>query len=270
MNRSSVGVYSLEGKRVSTLNLPRVFGSPIRPDLIRRAFIAAWSKKLTPYGKSPMAGHRAVAWSVGKGYDMARIRRIDGFGKAAMPGNVIGGFRIRAPRPYKRLVRFINKKEKLRALESAIAATADPILVQFRGHRIDYVHEIPIVVINEFENLRKTKDVRKALLSLGLGEELRRVEHGRRIRAGKGKMRGRRYKRRKGPLIVVSSPDVPVVKAARNLEGVDVKPVDRLSVIHLAPGGWPARLVVWSEKAITTIQEVLDSRWRKLRGGKVG
>ena len=183
-----------------------------------------------------------------------------------MAGNVIEGLRIRAPRPYKRLVRFINKKEKLRALESALAATVDPILVQFRGHKIDGVREIPIIVTDEFENLEKTKDVRNVLIKLGLSEELRRVEWGRRIRAGKGKMRGRRYKRKKGPLIIVSSAKVPLIRAARNLEGIDIKPVDRLSVIHLAPGGWPARLVIWTKKAISMIQDIIDSRWRKLRG----
>jgi len=263
----SVGVYDLEGKKVDEISLPEVFRSPIRPDLIRRAFIAAMSKRFTPYGKSPMAGHTAVAWSVGKGYDIARIRRIDGFGRAAMAGNVVGGFRIRAPRPYKRLVRFINKKEKLRALESALAATADHVLVQFRGHRIDKVHEIPIVVVDDFEKINKTKIVRNVLINLGLSEELKRVEWGKRVRSGKGKMRGRRYKRKKGPLIVVSSLNVPVVLAARNLEGVDVKPVDRLSVIHLAPGGWPARLVVWSQSAIRKIQEIIEGRWKKLREG---
>ncbi len=264
----NVGVYGLDGKKTSELEIPPVFYSPIRPDLIRKAFLCAISKKYTPYGKSPLAGHRAVAWSVGKGYDMARIRRIDGFGRAAMAGNVVEGLRIRAPRPYKRLVRFINKKEKLRALESALAATMDPILVQFRGHRLGKVREIPIVVVGEFENLEKTRDVRNVLIKLGLEEELSRIEQGRRVRAGKGKMRGRRYKRRKGPLIVVSEPNVPLVKAARNLEGVEVKVVGNLSVINLAPGGWPARLVVWSEKAFLKLQNIIDGKWEKLRGRK--
>ncbi len=261
-----VGVYDLEGKKVSEIELPPVFSTPIRPDIIRRTFLAAISKKFTPYGKSPMAGHRAVAWNVGKGYDIARIRRIDGFGRAAMAGNVIEGLRIRAPRPYKRLVRFINKKEKLRALESALAATADPVLVQFRGHRLDSVKELPIIVINDIESINKTKEVRRVLINLGLSQELERVEKGRRIRSGIGKMRGRRYKRKKGPLIVVSSPNVPLFKSARNLEGVDVKYVANISVIHLAPGGWPARLVIWSQNSIASLQNIIIERWKKLRG----
>ena len=171
-----VGVYNLEGKRIAEIELPGLFSNPVRPDLIRRAFIVAYSKKFTPYGKSPLAGHTPVAWSVGKGYDIARIRRIEGFGRAAMAGNVVGGLRIRAPRPYKRLVRFINKKEKLLALISAIAATADPILVQLRGHRIDYVRELPIVVSADLEELTKTRSVRQLLMNLGLSEELRRLK----------------------------------------------------------------------------------------------
>ncbi|MEX0568460.1 MAG: 50S ribosomal protein L4 [Candidatus Njordarchaeota archaeon] len=260
-----VGVYSLDGQKVDEILLPNIFESPVRPDIIRRAFLAAMSKKFTPYGKSPIAGHTAVAWSVGKGYDIARIRRIDGFGKAAMAGNVVEGLRIRAPRPYKRLIRFINKKEKLRALESAIAAVSDHVLVQFRGHRIDGVREVPIVVVDDFEEIKKTKDVLNVLLSLGLSEELKRLKQGRRIRAGKGKRRGRRYKRKKGPLIIVSSSDKPIILAARNIEGVDVKPVDRLSILHLAPGGWPARLTIWTKSSISMIQELIEEKWKKLR-----
>ncbi|HDN73984.1 MAG TPA: 50S ribosomal protein L4, partial [Archaeoglobus sp.] len=69
-------------------------------------------------------------------------------------------------------------------------------------------------------------------------------------------------------LIVVSEPNVPLVKAARNLEGVEVKVVGNLSVINLAPGGWPARLVVWSEKAFLKLQNIIDNKWKKLRGRK--
>ena len=263
-----MGVYNLEGKKVEDLELPEIFNTPVRPDLIRRAFIAAWSKKFTPYGKSPLAGRKVVAWSVGKGYDMARIRRIEGFGRAAMAANVVGGYRVRAPKPYMKLVRFINKKEKLAALKSAIAATKDPVLVQFRGHRIDFVHELPIVVVEDFENLTKTRDVRKVLLNLGLQAELDRVKEGRRVRAGKGKRRGRKYKRRKGPLIIVSNKDAPVIRAARNLEGIDVKVVDNLSVINLAPGGWPARLTIWTKSAILRLPKIIKDRYKKLGGVK--
>ncbi|MCR8453541.1 MAG: 50S ribosomal protein L4 [Crenarchaeota archaeon] len=261
-----VGIYDFNGNRVEEIELPEVFETPIRPDLIRRAFIAAYSKKFTPYGKSPMAGRRAVAWSVGAGFDIARIRRIEGFGRAAMAANVVGGYRIRAPKPYKRLVKFINKKEKVLALKSAIAATKDSVLVQFRGHRIDFVRELPIIVVDEFENISKTRDVRKVLVNLGLKDELDRVEAGRRVRAGKGKRRGRKYKRKKGPLIIVSTKDAPLIRAARNLEGVDVKVVDNLSVINVAPGGWPARLCIWSKKAILKLPEIINSRYGKMRG----
>lgn len=261
-----VGVYDLEGNKVEEIELPKIFDTPIRPDLIRRAFIAAYSKKFTPYGKSPMAGRTSVAWSIGAGFDVARIRRIEGFGRAAMAANVVGGYRVRAPKPYKRLVRFINKKEKILALKSAIAATKDPVLVQFRGHRIDLVHELPIIVVDDFEKISKTKKVREILIKLGLKDELSRIEAGRRVRAGKGKRRGRKYKRKKGPLIVVSTKDAPLMRAARNLEGVDVKVVDNISVINLAPGGWPARLCIWSKRAILRLSEIIENRYRKLGG----
>ncbi len=263
------GVYDLSGRRVEEIDLPPVFSAQVRPDLIWRAYLAIMSRKFQPKGKSPTAGKKYVVESPGTGYDISRVSRTGGgFGVARFIALAVGGRRVRAPKSNKVIIEKINKKEKLRALESAIAATADPILIQMRGHKLGDVREVPIIIVDEFELLKKTAEVRKVLHNLGLKEDLERAEEGRRIRAGKGKRRGRRYKRRKGPLIVVSGEHEEIIKAARNLEGVDVVPVNYLSIPHLAPGGHPGRLTIWTKKAIELIQKRVDEKWARLRAVK--
>ena len=261
-----VGVYDLNGNKVEEIELPPIFEYPIRPDLIWRTYLAIYSQHFQPKGKSPSGGKKHVVESPGTGYDISRVSRTEGgFGIARFIALAVGGRRVRAPKADKVIIEKINKKEKINALKSAVAATSDPILVQMRGHRLGNVKELPIIVSDDFEKLSKTREVREALINLGLEEDLLRSHEGRRVRAGKGKRRGRKYKRKKGPLIVVSSENEEILKAARNIEGVDVVPVDKLSVTHLAPGGHPARLTVWTKKAIYMLQEKIDALWERLR-----
>lgn len=259
------GVYDIYGNKVEEIDVPEVFSYQVRPDLILRAYLAVYSRKFQPKGKSPSGGKKHVVESPGTGYDMSRVSRTGGgFGMARFIALAVGGRRVRAPKSEKVIIEKINKKEKINALKSAIAATADPVLVQMRGHKLGDVPELPLIVSDDFESLERTRDVVDTLIKLGVGADLERAKEGKRIRAGKGKRRGRKYKRRKGPLIVVSSKNAPVIKAARNIEGVDVVPVSKLSVIHLAPGGIPARLTIWTKSALTKIQEKIDATWRRL------
>ncbi len=87
------------------------------------------------------------------------------------------------------------------------------------------------------------------MLSLGVWGDIFRVRESRRVRAGKGKRRGRRYKQAVGPLIVVAE-NKGVVEAGRNLPGVDVVLLEQLNVEVLAPGTHLGRLAVWSKSAI--------------------
>ena len=101
---------------------------------------------------------------------------------------------------------------------------------------------------SKIEDLKRTKDVRDVLLKLGLGEELERAGI-KKVRAGRGKRRGRRYKLKKGPLMVVSK-RCALYEAARNIPGVDVCIVNELNAELLAPGTQAGRLTLWTESAI--------------------
>jgi len=267
-----VGVYDLEGKRIKEIELPEFFESEIRPDLIMRAVLAIRTKRLQPKGKSPVAGRDYTVYNLGKGYDRARVARIfDGLGPAKKVAQAVGGLRVRAPTSKKVIVEEINKKEKFVALVSAIAATADPVLVQMRGHECSRIREVPVIIVDDFEKLSKTRDVRNVLKKLGVWKDIDLAQDKKRVRSGKGKMRGRKYKRKKGPLIVVSGKNEEIILAARNLEGVDVVPVDKLSVEHFAPGGHPGRLTLFTESALKLLKERIEKQFNRLwnKGRKV-
>jgi large subunit ribosomal protein L4e len=153
---------------------------------------------------------------------------------------------------YRRWHRKINKTQKRQALASCLSATAVAPLVEARGHRISETKEVPLVVVDDIESIQKTKDAVECLENLGLSEELAKCQR-KQTRPGKGKMRGRRYKRRRGPLVVYKN-DEGCVKAFRNIPGVDLMCVDSLNLLSLAPGGHVGRLCVWSKSAFESLQ----------------
>ena len=158
---------------------------------------------------------------------------------------------MRRTRPVtaKVLIKEINQKEKQKAFRSAVAASIRADLVSGRGHTFD--GEVPLIFEDKFETLGRTQDVISALTSIGVYKDVERAKDSRKVRAGKGKLRGRRYKQRKSLLIVTSGPEF---RAARNLAGVDVVTVDQLNVEHLAPGMQAGRLTVWTESAVTRLE----------------
>jgi large subunit ribosomal protein L4e len=163
-----------------------------------------------------------------------------------------GGRRSHAPQPDADKTEKINIKERRKAIRSAIAATTVPELVSARGHV--FQRELPVVVQNDFESLSKTSDVKKFLVAAGLWDDVERAKNGKTIRAGKGKVRGRKYKNRKSLLIVVGK-DQGAGKAARNLPGVDFINADGLNAELLAPGTHAGRLTIWTEASIQRLKE---------------
>ncbi len=262
-----VPVYNLEGKKVKEIELPSIFSTPVRLDIIKRAVIAAQKNRIQPYGAKVKAGRESSAKFRGirRGYGHSYNWGVSRLPRLMLPGGrrigrvvnvpqAVKGPRAHPPKPWKVWLHKINKKERRLAIRSALAATALLELVKKRGHRVPSNMVVPVVVTDDFEELSRTKDVREFLLKLGLEEELERASR-KKVRAGKGKMRGRRYKKAKGPIIIVSSTDKPVIKAARNIPGVDAVAVNLLNAELLAPGTHAGRLAIISEAALKKLEE---------------
>ena len=250
-----VPVLALDGSIIEKMELPEVFVEPYRPDLIKRSVLAAQANRRQPYGAYKYAGIRTSARQWGTGFGVARVPRLVGGRRGARVPQARGGRRAHPPKPEKIYSHKINKKERLLAFRSAIAATTNHELVSNRGHKIPNGLKLPIVVSEEVETLAKTREVFKFLTAVGLIEDVERAKKGVHVRAGKGKMRGRRYRKPKSLLFVVA--DVcELIQGARNLAGVDVSMLSDLSVEDLAPGAQAGRITVWSQPAIDKLREM--------------
>lgn len=266
----SVKVIDMSGKPGEEIELPEVFSTPLRPDLVQRAWWILNSHGLQPYGRDPMAGERTSAETgnppTGRG--VSRIPRVKGAGsgRSGQAGGVASTVKGRLPHPprsEKVIYRKINIKEKKLALDTAIAFTGDGNAVAWRGHKTGKL-KFPVVVSDELESLEKTAALESFLEALGLGDEMKRVYGGVKRRSGTARMRGRTTRKKVGPLLVVSN-DRGVGRAAASIPGVQAVPVDSLSVLPLAPGGVAGRLTVWTKSAI----EILGARSKKKEGMKV-
>ncbi len=255
MAKNNVNIYSIEGKVVKKVELPGVFKTEYRPDIIRRADVAEEANKRQPYGPSPTAGIRHAVSTWGKGRGVARVQRLTQGSKAAESPNNVGGRRAHPPRPEKDWSKKVNKKEKLKAKLSALAALSDLNMVKSRGHLLEGKITLPVVFEDDLEQLSTTSQVVDALQSVGLDSDMDRAKSGKKIRAGRGKMRSRRYRTPRSVLIIVSNKEAPLYLGANNLPGVEVVDPENLRAGLLAPGGDAGRLAVFSESALKKIGE---------------
>jgi large subunit ribosomal protein L4e len=258
-------ILDAKNKEKGKKQLPMQFDEPVRPDLIQRAFLAIQSHNRQPYGPSKDAGKRHSVriskrrrdWRGSYGIGISRVPRKIMLHRgtrftwtgAFIPGTV-GGRRAHPPKPERDWNQKINKKERRKAIRSAMAATCD---VDFVSKKHKLPSNYPIILASEYENLSKTKDVDAALRTLGFAQELDRASK-RKTRAGKGKARGRKYRKKKGPLLVVSR-ECPLLKAAKNIEGVDVVDIEHINVELLAPGAHAGRCALFTEAALDTLKE---------------
>ena len=252
--------------KVGEIELPSQFAEEFRPDLIQRVVLALQSHKRQDYAASPDAGKRASAklsrrrrdYRGSYGIGISRVprkimtrsgTRMNWVGAFA-PGTV-GGRRAHPPKSEKIWWKKINEKERSKAIRSAIAATILKEIVAERGHLIP--NEYPFILDDKFENIDKTKNAIEAFKKLGFENELERIE-AKNVRAGKGKSRGRKYKRKKGPLIVVSKKD-KLSRALANIPGIDIVEVKSLNAELLAPGAKAGRLTLWTINAINILEK---------------
>lgn len=248
--KKTANIYDLQGNPTGKTTLPNIFTTPLRPDIIKRAVLASQSHRLQPQGRDPMAGKRTTAESRGTGAGISRVPRVKGGGGTAkFAPSTVGGRQPHPPTVMKKIVKQIPRKEKQLALLSAIAATASKETIISRGHEISDVPQIPLIVTDAIAELTKAKEVKDALACLGVAGDILRVKNSRKIRAGKGKHRGRKMKQAVGPLIVVAE-DKGLLKAAANIPGVGVALVYGLNAELLAPGTHAGRLTLWTSSAV--------------------
>lgn len=262
--RPLVTVFSLTGPKSGETTLPEVMTAPLRPDIVQFVHTNLNKNARQAYGVNIYAGKKVVATSWGTGRAVARIPRVGGGGTSRSGqgayGNMCRGGRMYNPtKTWRKWHYKVNLTQKRYAVASAIAASAVPALVMARGHVIDEVPEIPLVLENAVEKVQKTSTAKDVLAAVGAFADVEKVVDSKKIRAGKGKMRNRRYVMRRGPLVIYAQND-GIEQAFRNLPGVELCCVDRLNLLQLAPGGHMGRFCLWSQAAL----EKLDSIFSKL------
>ena len=255
-----------DGKSKGEQALPKQFTEEVRPNLIKKAVVTIQANKRQPYGAYVRAGQRHSSY-VSKRRNS--YKSTYGIGQSRTPRKVmsrrgtrmnwegatvpqtVGGRRAHPPKATKVFKLKMNIKERRKAIRSAIAATIIKDLVIERGHKTPDGY--PFIIDKHFESLKKTKDINDALKKLGLAEEMQRISV-KKVRSGKGKSRGRKYKSKKGPVIITSD-KCDLEKAANNLQGFDIVQVNNLNTEILAPGTSAGRLALWTSSAIEKLEK---------------
>jgi len=263
-----VTVYGSNGEASgNTVNLPAVFKAPIRPDVVNFVHTQIGRNHRQPYAVSAIAGEQTSAESWGTGRAVARIPRVRGGGTsrsgAAAFGNMCRGGRMYNPtKTWRNWHARCNVTQRRYATVSAIAATGIPSLAMAKGHSVEQVPEFPLVVSDDVQALKKTKEAVGVLRRLNAWADIERVKSSRRQRAGRGKMRNRRRVQKRGPLVVYAQDD-GITLAFRNIPGVTLINVNSLNLLKLAPGGHLGRFTIYTQSAFEALDTVFSSSSKK-------
>jgi len=255
-----VNVYSLDGKKKGLIEIPSIFKVNPRKDLVQKANEIYESRNKQIQGRDKRAGLRNTATSWGTGHGISRAPRIkgSGFSTARNVGRVpfaVGGRRSHPIKKEKDLQKKINKKSYSLSLISAISASGNVKWVKSRGHKVDNIPELPLVIDDKIQTVKKTSAAFKIFSDLGLKEEMRKIKESKKVRAGKGKRRGRKYKKKRGILFVIKE-DFGIMKATRNIPGIEIVKYNNISINNLAPGGSLGRLILWSQSAFDELNNI--------------
>jgi len=261
MSSKSVQVLNSNAEGGGSISVPWFMTAEVDQDLVKRVHSLMFQGWHQPQGRDPMAGKRTVAESWGVDLGVSRVPRIS-TGRAKFAPGTVKGRLGHPPRSVRSIRKKVNNRERLLATLSAVSATANPDLVKSRGHRLPDELKLPIVFDDSVISISRTADAWAFLEKLGLSEELKRASEFK-DRSGSPRMRGRRRKAKVGPLFVVSPS--PLVKAARNIQGVGVVGPNELSIKELAPNGTPGRLVLWSQAALEVVERRLNKVGEKAR-----
>jgi large subunit ribosomal protein L4e len=260
-----LNIIDKEGKKVGDFDFK--LKEEVRDDIFKRAVFSEESLFRQRKGADPMAGKRS-AISLSK--RRRKLRTTYGRGGSRTPKkvmwsrgtqfrfvgafapNTVGGRKAHAPKASKNIVKEINNREWIKALKIGLASSLDKNLVASNGNKLP--DSYPFVLDNSFETIEKTKDFKDILKKIGFENEMDRTSN-RTIRAGKGTMRSRTYKYKRGPLFVFSSIDSPALKAIRNIRGFDVISSQLLMVSDFGMASKPGRAVVFTKKAAEEFME---------------
>jgi large subunit ribosomal protein L4e len=260
-----VKIFSVDGKESGDINLPEVFNTKFNYVTFKKAYLAEESEKFQLKYTDPMAGKRKVAeltkrrrsfkTSYGRGLDRTPRKTLSRVGTnfsymGAVAPNTVGGRQAHPPKAERKLVKEINKKERKLAIKMGIAASADIKQVS-EFHAINGIKGLPIVVDDSAIAVKKTKDAIKLFSSLGLDPELKRIMH-KSIRSGKGKLRGRKYKKKLAMVLVVKDGENP--PAAFSNINIKVTNPSSLSMSDVSQAGRPGRLMIWTKGAIENLR----------------
>lgn len=265
VTRPVVNIFKVDGSPTGeTVKMPAVFGAPLRSDLLNTVHDQMRKNSRQPYAVSAKAGHQTSAASWGTGRAVARIPRVQGggthrSGQGAFGNMCRGGHMFAPTKVWRRWHRRINVQQRRYAMCTAIAATGVPALVMARGHRIDRLPEVPLVVSDEIESVTKTKEAVKILKSVKAWSDIQKVYNSQRFRAGRGKMRNRRRIQKRGPIVIYHK-DNGITKAFRNIPGITLIRVDALNLLKLAPGGHMGRLAIWSAGAFRQLDNIYGTK----------
>ncbi len=259
-------ILSTENKFVGEIELPQIFNEEFRPDIIKRAVLAIQSHRRQPYGAYPKAGQRQSSETskrrrdfkanYGKGISRTPKKTMTRRGEqmywvGATAPMTVGGRRAHPPKAEKIWYQKINEKERKKSIRSALSAAININIIKQRGHIIP--ESYPFILSDEFEKIRTTKKAVEALKSIGLKKELERASQ-KKVRAGKGKARGRPYRKKKGPLIVVSK-ECEAERAFKNIAGIDIIQIKHINTELLAPGTHAGRITLFTKSAIEKIEK---------------
>jgi len=264
MSRPTVSVYNADNAEVvKQVALPGIFTAPIRPDVINFVHTQMNKNHRQAYAvDAERAGMQTAAASWGTGRAVSRIPRVSGggthrAGQGAFGNMCRGGRMFNPTRIWRRWHRKISLGHRRYAVASAVAASGVTPLVMARGHRVNEVPELPLVLgVDNLKSISQTKKAYEFLERFGLSEDVDKAKESKKIRAGTGKSRNRRYVSRLGPLLVHADSTSPLIKAVRNLPGLDTCYVDHLNLLQLAPGGHMGRLIIWTDDAFAKLDRL--------------
>lgn len=274
--RPTVSVFNHANEKevASEISLPHVFSAPLRHDIVTFVHDNVSRNTRQAHGLTYYSGMNTSSLSWGTGRAVARVPRMRGSGThrsgQGANGNMCRAGRMAHPlRVWRRWHRKVNVKQRRHALAAAIAATAVAPLVIARGHRVMNVPQLPLIFSDAINTVAKAKEAVAVFKRFRVAEDILRVRNAKKVRAGIGKIRNRRFKNRRGPLVIGDEKSAGLFRAVRNLPGVDFLNVHRLNIRHLAPGGHLGRFCIWTESAIRALNDLYGnaSAPAKLKSG---